>query len=229
MTSNLLPQDVSGSLLLPLMPSDTGSLQSIAMAFQQVFTFHGLRSGIEHFDNWVCITIAVDRRLLSFAVMAPETPELLGPGPTIRIGVDLSCGLPSGEELNDRPDTFFYPPSDFTLGNLLDLCRGRTTPGVFTDLLNASNRFAMSLARVKFPNSILVMSVSRQDRRTAGDRHFDLWTQTGGRAHVHTLHPTNNPHQAALQANEMGYWPTIYRCVSGHFVAFKSTDGGVFL
>jgi hypothetical protein len=229
MTNSLAADEVTSTLLSHVLPDESSTFRTIVEALQQFLTSNDLHCAVEFFDDWACVSLAAHDTLLSFAVIPPEEPELLNFGRAIRLGVELSFGLPSGECLNEKPDTFFYPPSGFTIGDLFDLCRGRVGPTEFTELLNASNRFAMSSVRMKFPQSILLMFVSRDEVFNAGERRFELWTQSDGKVLIHRLKNTNDPHRAALQANELGYWPTIYRCISGNFVAFKSTHAAAFL
>lgn len=228
MSSSNIPGLLASPLSL-LTPSQCHSLQSISQALLQSFDSRGISAGVEYLEEWVCFTIEWNDNLLSFGVMLPEEEAAPSLGLLFRVGVDLSFGLPSGEVLNDLPGIFFYPPTDFTLQQLLDLCLGEASPAEFTELLNNSNFLVLSSPQKKFPKSILVMVSTRSSVRDAGERCFELWTQSGGRVRRHSLTPTNNPHQAAIQAHDMGFWPTIYRCTSGVFVAFKTTDGGVFI
>ncbi|MDF9779138.1 hypothetical protein [Pseudomonas baetica] len=221
--------DVLPSPLSSMLKGQVSSLSSIADALCRGFRSCGLQAGIEHIDDWACISINVAGELLSFGVMSPEAYELPPACLPIRIGVDLAFGLPSGDLLNERPGLFFYPPSNFTIQQLVQLCQATVSPAEFTTLLNGSNRFAMAMARQRFPSSILLMREARTSARVVGEKTFELWTQSGGSVCFHPLEPTNNPHQAALQANDLGYWPTIYRCISGVFVPFKATPAGVFI
>lgn len=217
------------SPLSSMLKGHVSSLSSIADSLRRGFRSVGIQAGVEYINDWACITIDVDGELMGFGVTIPEAYELPPGCLPIRLGVDLAFGLPSGDLLNERPGLFFYPPSNFTIQNLVLLCKAAVSPAEFTTLLNDSNRFAMALARERFPKSILIMRVARTSVQFVGEKTFELWTQSAGSVLFHSLPPTNNPHQAALQANGLGYWPTIYRCVTGVFVPFKPTPGGVFI
>lgn len=217
------------SPLSSMLRGQLSSLSSITHTLRAGFRSSGFQAGIELFDDWACISIDVAGELLSFGVMSPEVDKLPPECLPIRIGVDLAFGLPSGDLLNERPGLFFYPPSNFTIQQLAQLCQATVSPAEFTSLLNDSNRFAMAMAREQFPASILIMREARTAARVVGEKTFELWTQSGSSVCFHQLEPTNNPHKAALQANDLGYWPTIYRCISGVFVPFKSTPAGVFI
>jgi hypothetical protein len=222
-------KDVLLSPLSSMLKGHVSSLSSIADSLRRGFRSIGIQASVDYMDDWACVTIDVDGELMGFGVTMPETYELPSECLPIRLGVDLAFGLPSGDLLNERPGLFFYPPSNFTIQHLVLLCKAAVLPAEFSALLNDSNRFAMAMARERFPKSILIMKEARIAARIVGERTFELWTQSGGSVCFHPLAPTNNPHLAALQANELGYWPTIYRCTSGVFVPFKQTPAGVFI
>ncbi|MGF6282008.1 hypothetical protein ABH908_000505 [Pseudomonas frederiksbergensis] len=222
-------KDVWLSPLSTMLKGHASSLSSIADSLRRGFRAVGIQAGVEYLDDWACITIDIDGELMGFGVTMPEPFDLPPECLPVRLGVDMAFGLPSGDLINERPGLFFYPPSSFTIQHLVLLCKAAVSPAEFTSLLNDSNRFAMAMARERFPRSILIMREARIAARIVGDRTFELWTQSAGSVRFHPLAPTNNPHHAALQANDLGYQPTIYRCTSGVFVPFKQTPAGVFI
>lgn len=186
-------------------------------------------TSIEFFEDWAKLTAVSDGVAFDIAFMEPELPALANEALPMRFGLDLAYGLPSGKVIYEKPDTFFYLPSNFTVSQLFALAQGQFSPGEFTALLNFSVRHAMSVPRDRFPSSILLLIRDRSSRLHAGDRRFELWTQKKSGVEVIELCPTNNPHEAARESLTKGYRPTIYRCQSGRFIAFKATEGGVFL
>jgi hypothetical protein len=216
-------------LLQPLLAGSTNSLIDLATRFASGLAEIGLPTSFDLQDDWVKLTLLTGQGDISFALMEPEVCGLSNEALPMRGGVSLSFGVPDGNDLTDKPDTFFYLPSSFTVDQLLALGRGQFSPEQFTELLNMSVRHAMSSPRDKFPRSILLMIAERTSLRDTGVRHFELWTQSRGGVEIQHLRPTNNPHIAAAEARSLGFHPTIYRCQSGSFISFTETDGGVFL
>ena len=136
--------------------------------------------------------------------------------------------MPSGEVIDEEPERYLYLPSGFKLDELLSLAQGQVTPARHMELVNFSNKHAMSVPLARFPRSALVMMGVRRSRGVA-NRYFELWSQKNGTVQFDPLEPTPNPNEAAAEALELGYMPTIYRCLSGRFVCFRPTSGGVFL
>jgi hypothetical protein len=130
--------------------------------------------------------------------------------------------------VDQEPDRFLYLPTDFTVEELLALACGEVAPAHHMELVNSSNKHAMSAPRPRFPRSALVMLGVRRSLEAA-DRHFELWSQADGVVQFHSLEQTADPNEAANEALDLGYAPTIYRCMSGRFVCFRPTAGGVFI
>lgn len=207
----------------------TAGLRLLAECFALGLTDFGAPTSVDVRGEWALLSTRIEGNCMSFAVMEPEFPGLAEGAVPLQFGLPMAFGLPSGDMILEKPDTFFYLPADFSIDHLFSLCRGHFSPVQFTELLNFSVRHAMSVPRNKFPKSILLMIRNRTELHDAGDKRFELWTQSVGSVRVIELKPTNNPHAAAAEANELGFSPTIYRCSSGRFVSFKSTDGTVFL
>ena len=180
-------------------------------------------------EDWARLTLDVGDRAVQFGLKKPEAPGLSKDGLSLRVGFSLGFGVPSGKAVKEEPECFVYLPSSFTVGELLDLAGGETTPAQYMALENFSARHALSAPLAKFPNAALVMIGTRASLMERGDWHFELWTQNGVCVSFHQLTPTINPHVAAVEAQELGYSPTIYRCLSGRFICFKPTDGGIFI
>lgn len=216
-------------VLQPLLAGFTNGLIDLATRIASGLAEIGLLVRVDLHGDWVMLTLLTDKGDITFALMEPEVYGLSNEALPMRVGVSLSFGVPDGNNLTDKPDTFFYLPASFTVDQLLALCRGQFSPEQFTELLNMSVRHAMSSPREKFPSSILLMIAERTSLRDAGGMHFELWTQSRGGVDIQCLRPTNNPHIAAAEARSLGFHPTIYRCQSGSFISFTETDGGVFL
>lgn len=231
MTIDMLQPDLIAPTrtLGELVAGATPQLRDLADRCAAGLADSGLPCHVDIFDDWVKLTVRTDDGLLRFGLMEPEVSGLSPSGLPLRIGVELAFNVPSGEPLRSKPDVFFCLPSDFSIDQLIALGRGSFSPAQFTELLNFSVRHAMSAPRSRFPTSILLMISERNRLHTAGDKRFELWTQSRGKIDIVRLKPTSNPHEAAGEAQELGFYPTIYRCQSGVFVAFKATEGGVFL
>ncbi|MBM5458898.1 hypothetical protein H8F21_15130 [Pseudomonas sp. P66] len=212
-----------------LLAGGSKGLLALADQFAIGLTDAGLPASSELQGDWVKMTIVTNEGPVSFAIMEPEVPGLAKSALPLRLGVRLAFGIPSGEELLDKPDTFFYVPASFTIDQLLALCCGAFSPDQFTHLLNFSVRHSMSAPRKRFPSSILLMIADRTQLHTVGNKRFELWTQSRGVIDIIELKASSNPHVAAAEAKELGFHPTVYRCQSGAFITFKSTDGGPFL
>lgn len=216
-------------VLQPLLAGLTKGLIDLATRFASCLAEIGLPTSIDLQGDWVKLTVLTDQGDIYFGLMEPEMSGLSSLALPMRVGVSLSFGVPDGDDLTVKPDTFFYLPSSFTVDQLLALGRGQFSPEQFTELLNQSVRHAMSAPRDNFPRAILLMIAERTSLRDTGLRHFELWTQSRGGVDIQHLRPTNNPHIAAEEARTLGFQPTIYRCQSGSFISFTTTDGGVFL
>lgn len=212
-----------------LVAGATTQLKDLAGRFAAGLADFGLPCHVDIFDDWVKLTVGTDDGLLDFGLMGPEVSGLSPGGLPLRIGVELAFNVPSGEPLRSKPDVFFYLPTDFSIDELIALGRGSFSPAQFTELLNFSVRHAMSAPRSRFPTAILLMISARLSLHTAGDKRFELWTQSRGKIDIVRLKRTSNPHEAAGEAQELGFNPTVYRCQSGVFVAFKATEVGMFL
>ncbi|HDS0957095.1 hypothetical protein [Pseudomonas putida] len=216
-------------LVCGLLAGASDGLISLSERLVTGFSHAGLPASFQLHGDWAQISVSAAEGPVSFAIMEQEVPGLSSGALPLRLGVSLAFGIPSGEALLHKPDTFFYLPASFSVDQLVALCRGTFSPRQFTDLLNFSVRHSMSAPRDRFPASILLMIADRTQVHTVGDKRFELWTQSRGVIDIVQLKVTSNPHEAAAEAMEMGYDPTIYRCQSGAFVPFKTTDGGPFL
>ncbi|SBW84308.1 hypothetical protein PVE_R2G0279 [Pseudomonas veronii 1YdBTEX2] len=216
-------------VLQPLLAGVTKGLIDLARRFACGLADIGLPASFALQGDWAKLTVLTEQGAIAFALMEPEISGLSREGLPIRVGVSLSFGVPDGNDLTDKPETFFYLPASFTVDQLLALGRGQFSPKQFTELLNMSVRHAMSAPRDNFPRSILLMIGERTSLRDSGVMRFELWTQSRGIVDIQNLSPTNNPHIAAAEARSLGFQPTIYRCQSGKFIGFMTTDGGVFL
>ncbi|MGP0171030.1 hypothetical protein ACSVIJ_04030 [Pseudomonas sp. NCHU5208] len=193
----------------------------------------GLKAQMELLDGWARISLEVGLEAYQFGILEPERAGLSKDAIDLRFGFSLSFGVPDGGLLDSIPDVILSLPAVTTVGELLSIVQGKVSPGGFVALENFSARHALSVPIEKFPKSVL-LAVGEAGgeagwRMEATRIRYDLWTQDGGKLQIHSLVPTNNPHEAAREANELGYWPTVYRCLSGRFVCFKSTSGGVFI
>lgn len=219
----------SSSVVLDFSAEAAHGLIALADRLALLLAEAGAPTCIEIKDNWARLTVLADEGQVDIAIMEPEVPGLGVEALPMRFGLAMSFGVPSGEAVLEKPDTFFYVPADFTVDQLFSLSRGHLSPAQFTDLLNFSVRHSMSVPREKFPSAILLMIRDRTELHYAGEHKFELWTQSRGGIKLTELKPTSNPHEAAAQALEIGFAPTIYRCQSGNFIAFKTTSGGVYL
>lgn len=211
------------------MMTDEAQLHKIGDLVTKCLAAAGYATTCEQLGGWLRVTVLVSDGQLSFGLKAPEVRGLSAGALPFRIGVSLQFGQPCGAPVVDEPESFIYLPESFTVDEFLRLLAGDITVSGYTEILNFSSRYAMSVPRERFPSSILVLIKERTDLRSAGDKFFELWTQSTGEVAFHPLARTNNPHTAAEEARAMGFLPTVYRCSSGAFVPFKATDGGPFM
>lgn len=215
--------------LASLTSSQGTTLSSFIQAFKQKLGHLGAGWDIQIKEDWALVSILSDGKVLSLAIAEHELPGLSSEGAPVRFGLDLAFGLPSGEQITVKPEAFFYLPNNYDVYSLIELTRGEAPPSEFCSILNFSTRYAMSIARDRFPSSILLMITERTKKLETGSKWFELWSQAAGQVRIQELPLTSNPFVAAEHALDVGCTPTIYRCQSGQFVAFKSTNGGVFL
>lgn len=206
-------------------PTDLGAM-SLALADE--LSGCGHPASVEPMDGWARLTLSVDGRLAQCGVRLPETEGPVLGSLGIRFGFAEAFGVPSGEPVDQEPDRFLYLPTDFTVDELLALACGEVAPAHHMELVNFSNKHAMSVPRPRFPRSALVMLGVRRSLHSA-HRYFELWSQADGVVQFHSLEQTADPNEAANEALDLGYAPTIYRCMSGRFVCFRPTAGGVFI
>lgn len=209
--------------------TDDAQLHRIGDLVTKGLSAAGYATTCEQLGGWLRVTVVACSGQLSFGLKVPEVQGLSAGALPFRIGVSLEFGHPCGAPVAEEPESFIYLPESFTVDEFLRLVAGDITVSSYTDIVNFSSRYAMSAPRERFPSSILVLIKERTDLRTAGDKFFELWTQSAGEVAFHQLARTNNPHTAAEEARAMGFLPTVYRCSSGALVPFKTTDGGVFL
>jgi hypothetical protein len=153
------------------------------------------------------------------------------------IGRELNFGYPvEPASLNDRIGdvAWFIPEPSFSIQDAEALALGLLTFDRFHALVNITARVEMGMPRERFPASCLVMLLGTPSPLKWGnpqqpERYFVLWTQAGGRIKFYDLPKTDSPHAAATYARDLGFSPTIYRSTCGSLLAFRNTDGGVFL
>lgn len=152
------------------------------------------------------------------------------PALSVMVGAKFMACKPSASPHEDCEVNFFYSPDCTSVQDLVDIAYGEITYKRIESIQNFSAEFAMSGPIARFPNCALIMLMKNpwsSDRR--GNTFFKLWYQQGDVASIVDLEETSNPFEAAKQAIELGYSPTVYRCHSGIFINFKNTSGVPFL
>lgn len=216
-------------LVADLIPNAAPDLEIFGHMLALGLSALGLQAQMELMEGWGRMSLVVDGHACQFGVLEPERTGLSSRAIDLRFGFSLSFGVPDGGSLESEPDVLLSLPAALTVSELIALARGKVSPESFVAMQNYSSRLALLAPIAKFPSSVLVAVGEVGGIREAVKVRYELWTQDDGVPRFHTLAPTNNPHEAAEEANELGYWPTVYRCLSGRFVCFKQTNGGVFI
>ena len=217
------------TLVADLIPDAAPDLEIFGHMLALGLSDLGFLAQMELMDSWARINLSVGLMRCQFGILEPERIGLSTDALDLRFGFSLSYGLPDGGILQREPDVLLSLPAATTVGELLDIAQGKVSAELFIALQNYSARHALSSPIAKFPKCALVAVGEAGRPMEATNIRYELWTQDGGKVQFHTLSPTNNPHMAAEEANELGYWPTVYRCLSGRFICFKTTPGGVFV
>lgn len=104
----------------------------------------------------------------------------------------------------------------------------------FHNLVNHTAKLEMARPRSRFPKSCLLMQYGapmplRRGIPQPPERFFVLWSQREDGVQLHELPRTQSPFEAAQHSRELGFSPTIYRCISGHLIPFLRTEGWAFI
>lgn len=179
---------------------------------------------VYQWDRLVVETDLGDLTLFSRNLQRPFTGESLYP---------CEVGLPRGLDwfnLDDtaEPDSVIFFPAGADALTIIGKVLGLLGPDR-NSILNDSALRHMEALNGGFPSSALVMLKHGEDQLYA--KYFMLWRQLGaGRYAWHTLSQSHSPFDAAREAYEVhGCSPTVYRCHSGNFIAFRPTIATPFI
>lgn len=179
---------------------------------------------VYQWDRLVVETDLGDLTLFSRNLQSPFTGESLYP---------CEIGLPRGLEwfnLDDtaEPDSVVFFPAGADAMTIIGQVLGLLGPER-NSILNESAIRHMEALDGKFPSSALIMLKHGEAQQYA--KYFMLWQQLRkGQYAWHPLAHSHSPFDAAREAYEVhGCQPTVYRCHSGNFIAFRQTIATPFI
>ncbi len=177
--------------------------------------------------NWDRLVVETDLGDLTIFARPLQQPFT---GPSL---YPCEIGLPRGLnwfnlDETAEPDQVVYFPAGADALKMLAQILGLLGPDR-NSILNESAIRHMEALNGGFPSSALVMLKQGEDQHF--ERYFQLWQQQGnGACTWHPLAKSHDPFDAAREAAEVyGCNPTVYRCHSGMFIAFRQTIATPFL
>lgn len=152
------------------------------------------------------------------------------------LGKRLRFGYPLPDDGDTESEiSWFIPNEDLqNIARVEDFAFGDMSFDSFHTLVNHTAKTEMAKPISRFPKSCLLMQYGAPKPLRRGipqppERFFVLWSQRGDEVQLHELPRTQSPLEAAEHSRELGFFPTMYRCTSGHMIPFLRTEGWAFI